>query len=81
MTPFLAGFAEAVVRRLVAEGSLEVSAGGEDQVVWFVANWLGTNGPGNSLLSTLEAALLACPEVDELYADLDRLKAVVDDLG
>jgi hypothetical protein len=79
-TPFLAGFAEAVVRRLAADGAIELAPDGEDRVVWFVANWLDTRARGGSLLSNLEAALLACPEVRELYVGLDDLKEVVDAL-
>ena len=79
-TPFLAGFAEAVVTRLVAERRIEVAPGGTDRVVGFVAEWLDTRARGGSVLSSLEAALLACADVTEVYADLDDLKAVVDDL-
>ncbi|MEQ1565927.1 MAG: hypothetical protein ABMA64_09845 [Myxococcota bacterium] len=80
-TPFLAAFADTVVVRLVADRQLELAPGGEARAVLFVANWLGTHARGGSLLSSLEAALLACPEVVELYADVDRLKALVDDLA
>jgi hypothetical protein len=81
VTPFLTRFSERLVVRLVAEGAVEIAELDRDRVVLFVANWLGTRARGGSLLSNVEAALLACPEVGELYADLDRLKAVVDDLG
>jgi hypothetical protein len=81
-TPFLAGFAEAVIDRLLEERLLELASthDARDRTVLFVANWLGTRAQGASLISSLEAGLLACPEVLELYADLERLKAVVDDL-
>jgi hypothetical protein len=81
VTPFLTRFAEMLVVRLVAEDAVEIAEIDRDRVVLFVANWLGTRARGGSLLSNVEAALLACPEVGELYADLDRLKALVDDLG
>ena len=81
MTPFLVTFASRLLAALTADGLVEVVPGGENRVVRFVANWLGTRGPGVSLLSSVEAALLACPEVSELFTDLDGLKAVVDDLG
>jgi hypothetical protein len=80
-TPFLAAFSEAVVGRLLADGRLTIEPGTEARVVLFVANRLGTAQPGSSLLSCMEAALLACAEVVDLHADLDDLKAVVDDLG
>ena len=79
-TPFLVGFAQAVVTTLLAEKLLDVEPGGEVRVVLFVANHLGTVAQGGSLLSALEKALLTCPEVRELYADLDTLKVVVEGL-
>jgi hypothetical protein len=80
-TPFLAAFADSIVDRLVADRLVELAPGGRDRAVLFVANWLGTHARGGSLLSGLEAALLACPEVVELYADVDGLKELVDDLA
>ena len=59
---------------------LEVEAGAEARVVLFVANWLGSVARGGSLLSNVEKALLACPEVTEWYGDLDTLKGLVEDL-
>ena len=79
-TPFLMGFADALITRLVAAGLLEVAAGQQPRVVLYVANYLGTTARGGSLLSSVEAALLACPEVDELFADLEQLKDIVEDL-
>lgn len=83
MTPFLTGFAESVLKRLLDDRAVELSptAESEDRAALFLANWLATRPQGSSLLSSLEAGLLACPEVNELYADLDGLKAIVDDLG
>lgn len=80
-TPFLAAFAESVLGRLSASHLVELAPGGTDRAVLFVANWLGTEARGGSLLSGLEAALLACPEVVELHADLDDLKQIVEALG
>lgn len=79
-TSFLVGFAESVVTRLQAEELVELEPGGEARAVLYVANWLGTAGQGSQLLTQLEKALLTCPEVRELYADLDALKALVEDL-
>lgn len=80
-TPFLMAFAHAVVLRLLAAEVLVVAPGDEERVMLFVANYLGTEAQGGSLISGLERALLACPEVDELFADLERLKELVDDLA
>ncbi len=79
-TSFLMGFSEALIDRLLAEGLLEVAPGGRDRVVIYVANYLGTVARGGSLLSSVEAALLGCDAVEELYADLDQLKDLVEDL-
>lgn len=79
-TPFLVGFAEALISALLAERLVDLEPGGEVRAVLFVANWLGTVGQGTSLLSSVEKALLQCPEVHELYADLDTLKVVVEGL-
>ena len=79
-TPFLVGFAETVVDRLTADHLVEIAAGGRGPTVLFVAEFLATTAQGGSLITGLEQALLACPHVEELYADLDRLKGLVDDL-
>ena len=80
-TPFMMRFAEQVVDRLVAEKLAEIAPGGRAAAVTFVAAFLATSAQGGSLISGLEQALLKCPEVLELYADVDRLKQLVDDLG
>ena len=79
-TPFLVGFSESVVARLLDGGLVEVEPGAEARVVLFVANWLGSVARGGSLLSNVEKALLACPEVTECYADLDDLPGLVEEL-
>ncbi|MBX2797705.1 MAG: hypothetical protein KTR31_08560 [Myxococcales bacterium] len=79
-TSFLFGFADALVTRLRADGLVEIEARHAAHVKAYLANYLGTTARGHSLLSSIEAALLDCPEVAELYADLDALKAVVEDL-
>lgn len=78
-SPFLHTFVESVVVALVDREEL-VLVGERQVVVAFVAERLGTAGEGRSLISTLGAALVACPEVDELYADDDRLKELVTDM-
>lgn len=80
-TPFLTTFSERVLARLMTDRLITIDEAAVDRVVLFVANWLGSREPGSSLISSLEAALLACTEVDEVFADLDDLKSVVDDLG
>lgn len=77
---FLLGFAQAVVDQLHIRGWAEFVPGGETRVVEYVAQRLQEAREGSSLLSSLEAALLACPDVEELYTDLDGLKTLVDEL-
>ncbi len=74
------GFSRAVVERLVREGQIELVASSEERVVQFVAAALGGAHEGSSLISTLARALLACPDVDELYLDNVGLKELVGDL-
>ena len=78
---FLFGFSQQVVYRLVRSGALEVRPGTEDLVALYLANFLGSRGQGYSLVSSVSAGLLACPEVEELFADDDAVKAAVDDMG
>lgn len=80
-SPFLATFSERVVLRLLEDRLIEIPRGDVDRAVLFVANWLGGLEPGASLLSSLERALLACPEVEEVFVDLDGLKRIVDGLN
>lgn len=78
-TPFLINFTEAIVRTLLERGELELS-GDRDAVVAFVSQNLASGGEGRSLISTFTAALLACPDVEELYADDETLKELVTEL-
>lgn len=79
-TPFLFGFSAALVDRLLAEEQLVLVDGSRDRVVTFVGNYLGQVARGGSLLSSVDAALLACDAVEEVYCDLEGLKAIVEDL-
>lgn len=79
-TDFLMGFSRSLVAQLVAEEQLEVSTH-VDSVVVYLASRLGSLGEGKSLLSSVERALLDCPDVDEIYFDLDGLKEIVEGLG
>lgn len=79
-TPFLTSFTEVVLGHLIADGQLEVEPGGVPAVVTFVAGRLGTARQGDSLVSTFVAAVLASPEVVELYADNDTIKQLITDL-
>ena len=80
-TTFLMGYSTALVHALLEDELLEVTEGAEPSVVAFVAGYLAEHRDGQSLISLTARALLACGEVDELYADNERLKEVVDGLG
>jgi len=79
-TPFLIGFTQSLLARLLADGLVAIAPSDHERVQVYVSNYLGTVARGGSLLSSLDAALLSCPEVEEVYCDLDRLKEVVEDL-
>ena len=77
----LEGFSVAVVTQLVETGRIEIVAGGQTRVTYFVANYLRREGAGRSLVSTTVQALLVCPEVEEVYVDDAELKELITDLG
>ncbi len=79
-TPFLMGFTQALVPRLVADGLVAIAPSDVERVQIYLANYLGQVARGGSLLSSVDAALLACPEVEEVFFDLETLKDVVEDL-
>lgn len=79
-TPFLLGYAAALVEALLHDGSIEIEPGQESAVVAFVARDLEVRGKGGSLISCTSRALLACPQVVELYVDDQELKEVVEHL-
>lgn len=80
-TPFLYQFSVAIVSRLVEREQLEIRPGAEEKVLNFVSGSLAAARPGSSVISTFFAALLACPEVEEVYADEAEIKEIVDDLA
>lgn len=79
-TPFLTQFSFALVSTLLAKELLEVVSGREKHVVRYLAAYLHEKGKGNSLLSTVEKALLQCDDVDEFYADQETMKGIVETL-
>jgi hypothetical protein len=79
-TPFLVGFAEALVARLLANAQLEIQPGTRVGVTLYLADRLAVAPSGTSLLSTVEESLLSCPDVVELYVDREALKEEVEAL-
>jgi len=78
-TPFLRRFSTTVVTRMRAEGLLVVGPAGEAPVIAYVANALGSERHV-SLVSTVSRALIACPDVEEVYGDDGDIKAIIDDM-
>jgi len=79
-TPFLSQFSFALVSALLAKELLELTAGREKHVVRYLATYLNEKGKGNSLLSTVEKALLSCEDVEEFYSDQETLKGIIETL-
>lgn len=79
-TPFLVNFASALVARLVETRQLEVVEGSEAAVAEFVAAQLFAARQGSQLIATTSKALVASPHVEELWADDDELKQLVQEL-
>lgn len=79
-TPFLVGFARAVLARLQEDQLVEVTFGSEERVALHVGAELAAVPHGGSLITSLARALLSCPDVHELYADDQQLKGIVQHL-
>jgi hypothetical protein len=81
VTPFLLGFSRAVVARLRADGDLALREGAtEEEVATFLAAGLADLPTHAQLISGVAKALVACPAVEEVFADDDRLKELIGDL-
>lgn len=78
-TPFLLAYATAVVRALVAGGRMEL-CGSEADTAEELAVFL-EGRKGHSLISSTSRGLLASEHVEELFADDDEIKAIVDSFG
>lgn len=81
MSELIDAFCLRIVTDLVRTGHLVLSAGNERRVAAFAASHLAARPEGASLVSSLSAALLSCPEVDELFCDDLELRDRITDLG
>jgi hypothetical protein len=70
-----------VLVKLLAEGHIEILPGSDERVVAFTAASLHVRSTGGQLIDTLAKALLACPDVDELYIDDEDLRTVITELS
>ena len=81
MSAFFKRFVEQVLTALLKTGEIEVEGGQEGRVCEEVSAAMARLGEGNSAISSLSKCLLANDAVIELYADDERLKELVGDLG
>ena len=81
MSTFLHRFATELVEALVRADQIEIAEGRRDEVVRDLALGLGDAREGSSLISSVNRVLLRHPGVDELFADDDDLKQLIEDLG
>ena len=75
------GFADALVRRLVADGLVEIEVGGEERVIAALAARLAsTRRLGDAVVPTVIRGLLDIPEVVEVFVDDDALRELIREL-
>lgn len=79
-TPFLIHFSAGLVARLLKDESMEIDEGTSEQVAGYLANYLASSPSHSSLISRVAEGLLECPQVQELYADNEKLKALIESL-
>lgn len=70
-----------VVTGLLQSGEIEIEQGREEEVIQFCAGELAQAGMGAQLIDSLSKALLSCEHVGELYADNERIKALITGVG
>ncbi len=68
-----------VVGRLVTEQRLEIRDGAIEDVIAFCIEQLAVPKPGAQLVSTMVTALLASPDVVELFASNEEIKTYITD--
>ncbi|MBN2801083.1 MAG: hypothetical protein JXX28_18235 [Deltaproteobacteria bacterium] len=78
---FLTGFTRLLIARLLSAGLVEIREGSEGAIAGFVGAALARGGEYGSLVSGVTRALIACPEVEELYATDEELKELINDLA
>ncbi len=78
-SPLLQSTVAQVVGRLVSQERLEIRPGSAEQVIGFCIERLSESKPGAQLVSTIVAALLASPDVVELYATNEEIKIYITD--
>lgn len=79
-TPFLLAYATGIIDRLVARDLLLLQPDGRDAAIEALAASLAAVKRG-SILSSTTAGLLKAPTVEELFADDDDLRDILDEMG
>lgn len=75
------GFADALVRRLVSEGHIEIKVGSQERVIAALATRLvATRRLGAAVVPAVVGALLDIPEVVEVFVDDDALREMIREL-
>ena len=77
---YLTHFSLAIIERLIARKQIEIEAGCDKLVATYVAQNLAALGAGTQLISSLTQAIIACPDVIELYADDATIKETITEL-
>lgn len=80
-TPFLHAFAFGLVTRLVKSEELLIEEGSLNTVVAMLATDLSKAREGRSLISTVSASLIRCPQVEDLFADNAAIGVHITDMG
>lgn len=80
-TPFLLHYAASILQSLVNADLIEIREGQHEVVVRYLAAELHRQREAGSLISCTSRALLACEEVEELFADDEEIKELVQSLG
>ncbi|MEE2749918.1 MAG: hypothetical protein VX519_00685 [Myxococcota bacterium] len=78
-SPLLQSTVRHVVGRLITEKGLEVRPGSAEAIIAFCIERLSDPKPGAQLVSTIVGALLASPDVMELYASNEDIKVYITD--
>jgi len=79
LSSFLLAFTDHIVRQLLDDGDLLLQPDATPEaVIQEVADFLAQRGQGHSAISSFSKGLLACDGVDELFADDDAIKQIVD---
>lgn len=81
MSDLLNAFAHRLVLELVAAERIAVAPSDVPAVIAQLRERLTVQREGQSLINAVSTALLAIPEVDEVWADDDELRERINEMG